>query len=371
MRATEASRGTAKSSDTALEVTHDRSTDNPRWDRFLADAPGAHHVQSTHWARVKATVGWNASRVVLQADGAIVGGCQVLWRELGGVVRVGYVPRGPLAGRDEPGHLNRLLDELAAEGRALRLAYLKLQPPVDRDDLGAVLLQRGFSSSRLDVGPSASVRIDLRRTPEELLAAMAPRVRRNLRQSDRERLVVRRGGRDDLPTFLEIIGQTAGRQGFENYPSEYWTKCWDEFAPGGAMALFLTELDGSPLSAIAVIGFGDTVIYKMGGWTGERTKARPNESMHWAAIQWARESGFRYYDLEGIQPRVAEALIAGHEPSPPPTGVAAFKLSLGGEPVLYPGTYDECYQPVRAKLARWAANRGSGHPLVRMIVGRR
>src|SRR5262245_60092182 len=87
--------------------------------------------------------------------------------------------------------------------------------------------------------------------------------------------------------FFEILQRTAERQKFDNYPLEYWTHVWDEFAPGGCAQLFLTEFKGRVMSAILLIGYGDTVICKMGGWTGERTKARPNEAMHWAGIQWA------------------------------------------------------------------------------------
>jgi lipid II:glycine glycyltransferase (peptidoglycan interpeptide bridge formation enzyme) len=154
---------------------------------------------------------------------------------------------------------------------------------------------------------------------------MAPSIRRNIRKSEREGLTIRAGRRNDLPMFFEILQRTAERQKFDNYPLEYWTHVWDEFAPGGWAQLFLTEFKGRVMSAILLIGYGDTVICKMGGWTGERTKARPNEAMHWAGIQWARSSGYRYYDLEGIPATVARAVLAG-EPPPEPEGLAAFKV---------------------------------------------
>jgi lipid II:glycine glycyltransferase (peptidoglycan interpeptide bridge formation enzyme) len=352
----------------ALELVRDRAEVNLEWDRALATIAGAHHVQSSAWARVKATARWRATRIVVYREDEIVGGCQLLWRELGKVVRVAYVPRGPVVRRGDVEALDALFAELGGEARALRLTYLKLQPPVDRHDVAVSLERRGFGRSALEVGPAASVRIDLGPSEAELLAAMHSRVRRNLRQSDREGLTVRVGERGDLATFVEIIDHTAQRQGFENYPQEYWTKVWDEFAPGGHTRLLITEHDGRPQSAILLIGFGDTVIYKMGGWTGERTKARPNESMHWAAIRWAREAGYRYYDLEGIEPWIARAVLAGEEPEI--GGVESFKLSLGGDVVLYPGTYDALYRPVRARVARWAGTHGSGHPVVRKVVGR-
>jgi len=343
---------------------------NPQWDGFVANSPGGHHVQASGWARVKATVGWGGARLIMRRQDEIVGGCQLLWRTLGGVVRVAYVPRGPLVTDDRPEAAGALLDELERTARRLRVAYLKVQPPVDRRELEELLARRGYQRSRLDVGPAASVRLDLSRPSEELLASMSQRIRRNIRQSEREGLTVRPGDRDDLPAFCEIIDATARRQGFENYPRAYWERFWDEFAPAGGLRLFVTELHGRVLSALLLIGFGDTVIFKMGGWTGERTKARPNESMHWAGIQWAQSAGYRYYDLEGIKLDVARALRAGTDPGEV-EGVDAFKISMGGEITEYPGTYDAVLKPVRGRVARWGAGREFDHPLVQLILGRR
>jgi lipid II:glycine glycyltransferase (peptidoglycan interpeptide bridge formation enzyme) len=354
-----------------LKLTRDDADANPDWDRFVAAAPGGHHVQTAMWARVKASAGWHSCRIILRREADIAGGCQMLWREVGRGVRVAYVPRGPLVRRDQPVDVAVVLNALEAEARKLRLAYVKLQPPTDRHDLEPVLEERGFVRSKLEVGPVASVRVDLRRSPEDLLAALAPRVRRNLRQSEREGLVVRKADGGELPVFLDILDRTAERQGFKNYPRAYWMRAWAELAPSGAARLSLAELDGRALSGLLLVGFGDTVIYKMGGWTGERTKARPSESIHWNGLLWAREAGFRYYDFEGIPPGVARAAATGEQLPASASGVATFKLSFGGEPVFYPGTYDARYQPLRARAAQWAGNRRSGHRLVRLVVGRR
>src|SRR5205823_11661763 len=82
-----------------------------------------------------------------------------------------------------------------------------------------------------------------------------------------------------------------------------------------------------------------TVIYKIGGWA-DRAGAPPgtNELTHWTGITWAHRAGYRSYDFEGIPLDVARAMRDG-EPAEP-RGVAFFKLGFGGEPVVYPGTYD-------------------------------
>ena len=74
---------------------------DPEWDRWLAAAPGGHHVQSSGWGQVKSTAGWPAKRIVVRRSGDVVGGCQLLTRHLPVLGQIGYVPRGPvLASRD-------------------------------------------------------------------------------------------------------------------------------------------------------------------------------------------------------------------------------------------------------------------------------
>ncbi len=107
-------------------------------------------------------------------------------------------------------------------------------------------------------------------------------------------------------------------------------------------AVFISELDGEAVSAQFCITFGDTIVAKQIGWSGEHRRLHPNEALDWFTIQWAKERGFRYYDLEGIERPAAQALAAG---KPLPAEYAgtptAYKLRLGGTVHLYPGAY--CY----------------------------
>jgi lipid II:glycine glycyltransferase (peptidoglycan interpeptide bridge formation enzyme) len=101
------------------------------------------------WARVKATAGWHANRLILRRSGEIVGSCQLLWRSVGGLVRLAYVSRGPLVRRDRPAELEALLDGLEEKARRKKLTCLKIQPPTDRHDFERVLERRGFHRSKL------------------------------------------------------------------------------------------------------------------------------------------------------------------------------------------------------------------------------
>jgi lipid II:glycine glycyltransferase (peptidoglycan interpeptide bridge formation enzyme) len=65
------------------------------------------------------------------------------------------------------------------------------------------------------------------------------------------------------------------------------------------------------LAGVLIVGYGEGVVFKMSAWSGEQTKLTPNQLLHWRAMQWSRDRGYRCYDLEGIDQSVAHAIVAG------------------------------------------------------------
>ena len=341
------------------------------WDEFVHSSPGGHHIQTSGWAQAKAALGWEAIRVVGRREGEVVAGLQLLVRRLGRLVGVGYVPRGPIASPTDPAALVTLLEALESVARAERIVYLKLQPPVDRPDMAAVLDQRGWVKSDLDVSPSSTVRVDLRPDEEELLRAMRSRTRGYVRQGERKGLTVREGGPDDLATFSQLVAATGERQGFPAYPQRYYEAIWRSLASDGRGALLLVEHAGTALSGALLIGCGDTVTYKMGGWAGDGAAVHPNELLHWTGMLWARARGYRWYDFEGIPRTVAEALVGGDAPSEARRGVTHFKLGFGGEVALFPPTYDLARpRPAALALRHLGPRLGRATSLAQRLLGR-
>jgi peptidoglycan pentaglycine glycine transferase (the first glycine) len=343
---------------------------DPAWDAFVERAPGGHHVQSSLWGEVKRTAGWEALRIVVQAGGDVVGGCQVLLRGVGPLVAA-YVTRGPLAVTGTG--LERALDGLDEVARRRRVLYLKVQPPVGGEGIGARLVQRGYVVSGLAAGPTATVLVDLEREPADMLAAMRAATRRNIRTAERKGVTVRFGDAGDLPAFYRMVDATSRRQGFPPYPLAYYQSMWRQFSGVDKAALVLAELGGVPLSALLVLGYGDTVVYKMGGWSGDRNGVHPNEAAHWAAMGWARARGYRFYDLEGIDRRLAEEILGGNEvASGARPGVDHFKLGFGGAVVLLPMAHDRSGVPgVSGLVRRVAPGLDRWEAAARRVAGRR
>jgi lipid II:glycine glycyltransferase (peptidoglycan interpeptide bridge formation enzyme) len=243
------------------------------------------------------------------------------------------------------------MDGLHRVAKVHRTQYLVVQPPCSSEALADQLLRWGFQPSSIHVAPVATVAIDLTKALDDILAQMKSKTRYNIRLSRRKGITVREGTERDLSTFYRLLVATGQRQQFPPYPEAYFSKMWRALVPWRYIRLFLAEYAGEAVSAVLLIPFGDTVIYKKGAWSGRHGKRRPNEALHWAAIKWAKAQGFRYYDLEGIDPKAAGAIVDGRPlPSSLTETVTRFKLGFGGQVVFYPESYDYAYNP----LLRWA-----------------
>ncbi len=325
--------------------------DVARWDRFVENAPNGHHAQSSRWAAVKAHLGWKATRVYVERDGEIVAGAQILKCPIAIFGNVGYVPKGAVFKRYDERTAAELLAKIHVAARAKRVRMLIIQP-ADNEHAFADFLQRNnFAPSTLRAIPIGTTRLDLTQPLDTIMANMKSKTRYNIRLAGRKGVTVRMGDSADLPLFHTMLQATAERQGFSDYSLAYFEEMDRQFSPRGQMKLFVAEHEGEPLSVLLAIPFGKTVLFKKGGWSGKGSKLHPNEAMHWAAIQWAKENGYRIYDFEGLDEETVRRIMSD---DPPPSNeissVTRFKLGFGGDVTLNPSPYEYVYNGA----VRWA-----------------
>jgi lipid II:glycine glycyltransferase (peptidoglycan interpeptide bridge formation enzyme) len=319
------------------------------WDAFLAATPGGHHVQTSMWARLKAALGWSAVRLIVKDGGEIIGGAQMLLREYGRRLRIGYVPKGPIFFPGNQHVAARFMRAFREQVRAENLRCVIVQPANETAPISA-LQACHYRPVRLATFLQATTVIDLSQPLDDILRRMRPKTRKSIRQSQQRGVRVRRGSEEDLDTFFGLFSATSNRQGFQDYSRSYFERLWKLFGAGGHVQLFVAEVEGKPVSAALRMAFGETVICKKRGWSGEFGNLRPNEALEWAAIQWAKDAGYRYYDFEGLPRRTAEAVLCG-EPLPEENvqSPASYKLGYGGDVRILPETLAYFSNP----LIRW------------------
>lgn len=347
---------------TSYQVQISQNLRDPAWDAFLEKTPGGHHVQTSLWAQIKDSLGWRPVRLIITRDEEIVAGAQVLLRSWPIFGAIGYVSKGPLLAVDDPELEDLVITELQKIAKRHRIQFLAVQPPDRGKCLAQRLICRGFRPSSNRVAPTATVLLDLSKDLDTLMAEMKSKTRYNIRLGQRKGVTVREGTERDLPSFFQLLSATGQRQGFVPIAEAYFLKIWQILSPRQYCKLFLAEYETKPVSALLAIPFGDTVIYKRGGWSGCCGQCHPNEVIHWAVIKWAKSHGYRYYDFEGVDPKVADGLIRG-EPLPASKiqTVTRFKIGFGGQVILFPGSHDYIYDPalrtiyytVYPKIMKW------------------
>ena len=328
------------------------------WDAFLARTPGGSYAQTSLWSSVKQKGGYRARRFTVSLRGTIVGGAQVLIRRLPVWGAVGYVPLGPvsaLLGNTEVARL--LASHLCKVAREEKIVYLAVQPPRDHEVFSGVLDDSGFVRTTLNIAPNATVQIDLSNSLERLLSNMHKTTKFNVKASQRKGVTVREGAREDLGTFCSLLSATAQRQDFVHPGQNHFEHVWEVFSAGGHIRLFIAEYEGEAVSAALLMAFGDTVTYWKTGWSGEHIGRRyPNEAIQWAAIQWAKSQGYRYYDFGGIHRRLGIDLLAGKsDHNPKEHGTSLYKVGYGGEVKLLPEAsayvYNRLFRGIASKVS--------------------
>jgi lipid II:glycine glycyltransferase (peptidoglycan interpeptide bridge formation enzyme) len=323
------------------------------WDAFLNQVPGGHHVQSSSWAETKAHLGWQVSRVTITEAGVLLAGAQLLEVVKAPFGKVGFISKGPVFAAKDVGLATTLLKALKQHARKRGLRYVLLQAPAESAFMLSQLEQQGFQKTDTSLAPTATLLLDLSQSFEQILANMRKKTRQYINKGSRE-LSVREGTKADIKTFYTLLGISAERIGFKPFAKSYYEAMWQAFEATGNLKLFLAELKGECVSALMVIGFNDTVVTKTIAWSGLYSKARPNEAVYWAAIQWAKARAYRYCDLEGIHAEAAQSLLQGEDlPEAFANTPTYFKLGFGGQVCQMPGAYDYIANPV----LRWGYQR--------------
>jgi lipid II:glycine glycyltransferase (peptidoglycan interpeptide bridge formation enzyme) len=348
------------------------AAEHAEWDDFVARTFGGDLAQTSAWGRIKHSAGMDVYRIVARVDGEIAGGAQLLVRPLpvSGLGRVAYAPYGPLCAPDASDDVATILIEgLRQLCRQRSIAALVVQPPRRGEQVATRLRSAGFRATGVDVAPSASLRVDLDLTLEEMLARMNRHTRREFRKGLRAPVCVRAATREELASFYELYCVTAGRHDFSPWSRQYVERVWDELRPNGQVEVLLAAVDGVDVAGSLVTRFGDTVTGRIVGFDPQRlaSRMRINEALMWGVMDWARSRGLRWLDVGGVTREHAMAIAANKDPVP---DQGTLKLRLGGIPLIYPEPLELVGNPMVRVGYRVLGSRKVVHALRRSVERR-
>jgi lipid II:glycine glycyltransferase (peptidoglycan interpeptide bridge formation enzyme) len=278
-----------------------------------------------------------------------------------GLIRVAYIPHGPLVDWDDEEQVSVLLNQVDHAVYDERAGLLKMEPllwqrSVNPDEWRAICRRQECMPDTDTIQPPRTIVVDLTATEEEILARMKQKTRYNIRLSARKDVTVRQGTAADVAIFNQLVQVTGQRNTFGVHEPRYYEEAFRLFSPDD-VALWLAEYQGKPLAAIMVFVNGPRAAYLYGASSDEERQRMPTYAVQWAAMRWAKERGCESYDLWGV-PDFAEdeleAQFSGR--SDGLWGVYRFKRGFGGQLRRTVGTADRVYNKVVHRLYQWRRN---------------
>ena len=300
-------------------------------------------LQSGFWAAMKTAFGWEARTFLIRCAGDD-GRTQeapllVLLRSLGAGWSLAYVPHGPDAFFPFPGEACLgLLAEALIPHLPRRCLFIRFDVPWGTwgDEAAPEGIAKPFRKAPFDIQVPDTVILDLTPTEEDILAAMKPKTRYNVRLAEKKGVRVFEGSSGDLGRWYELYRETGLRDGISIHDFAYYEKLFDLAAsyPGERpkMKILLAEAEGRLLAGIIVTVFGTRATYLYGASSNELRNYMASYLLQWKGITISKAEGALSYDFFGVPPR--------DDPEHALYGLYRFKTGFGGQILHRPGSWD-------------------------------
>lgn len=270
------------------------------WDQFVRDAPDGTIYHSPAWSGIIArSYGFRPAHLTVEnSDGALTGVLPLF------LVSSPFTGRrlvslpctnaaGPLSHSEED--TSRLLAAAVELARRERCRYLEVRGQPGQQLAGPPEMQP------LDY--YGSFLLELATDAERVRAGFDKRARRGIAKAGKSGVRTRFGG--DLAAvreFHKLNLITRRKHGVPPQPFAFFEALWATLRPAGAVEVLLAEREGVTIAAIMLLAFKDTVIYAYGASDQRELRHAPNHALFDAAIGWAVDQGYRFFDFGRTAP---------------------------------------------------------------------
>lgn len=295
-------------------------------DSEKCDKTLGHFLQSKEWEEFQRSLGREVFRIG-----------EVLITKLPLIAGKSYLYSG---GFSDLGFKIYDLRKLARENQAI---FIKYESMTDDKDFAQELVKLGFKKSAKEVQPQRTIVLDLTKNEEDLLLAMHQKTRYNTRLAVKQGVKITNpkhqipnksqtpNSKSEMDEFWELMQKTSSRDKFSSHTKEYYEK----LIP--FTKLLVAQYNGKTIAANIILFYGDTAYYVHGASDYEHRSLMAPYLLHWETIKYAKERGYKKYDLWGIDEKKWP-------------GVTRFKSGFGGQVIEYIGSFDCVFQPFWYKL---------------------
>lgn len=293
---------------------------------------GGEFLQSTDWVDLLRRENEEVEIFGLEEEGGIKASALVIKKKLLSSWFYYYIPRGPIGDKTAIKKLLTELKKLKSEA-----IFFRVEPVEDIFHDNEILGLVFKIHKTVNLQPQKTLLLDLSMNSEELLSAMHPKTRYNIRLAEKRGVKVFLSGKEDFDHFWSLMEKTGARDGFRLHSKDHYENL---LSAEENVKLFLAEHKGRVIAGGIFSFFGNRVTYLHGASDNSDRNLMAPYLLQWTVILEAQkinqmktpEAVYKYYDFYGID-----------EHKWP--GVTRFKCGFGGLIKEYPGTYDLVCRP--------------------------
>ncbi len=243
---------------------------------------------------------------------------------------IGYFPKGPKPTKS-------MIATLATLARKKNAIFIQLEPNVLKNS-SLETRHSKLVPSHHPLFTKYTFILDLTKSEEELLNAMHPKTRYNIRVAQKHNVIVKEDNSPEaFNAYLRLTEETTSRQGFYAHDKTYHQKMWKTMHKAGIAHLFTASLNGEVLSAWIVFVWGDTIYYPYGSSSRDHREVQAPTLLLWEIARWAKKKGLKKFDLWGAMgPPSAD----GPDVNDPWYGFHRFKQGFNPKLIEFIGSYD-------------------------------
>jgi lipid II:glycine glycyltransferase (peptidoglycan interpeptide bridge formation enzyme) len=309
-------------------------------DRQAYNAVVTHPLQSYEWGEFREKEGIKVIRRGFFEGEKLTSGFQLTIHKIPKTnFTIGYLPKGEMP-------TNELLNELEQIGKEENCIFIQLEPNSIKTETNSQLLTTNYQLRKAahPLFTKYTFVLDLTKSEEELLAAMHPKGRYNIKVANKHNVIAAEDNSEKaFDEYWRLTEETTRRQKFYAHTKQYHDLQWHTFSHDTDLNkltshLFTAQYENKTLTALLFFIFHDTLYYPYGASSNDHRNVMHSNLAMWEGIRFGKNLGLKKFDMWGA---------LGFEPDPkdPWHGFHDFKRKFGPEHVEFIGSYDLVINP--------------------------
>ncbi len=298
------------------------------WNRFIIQNKSC-FLQSFEWGEFQKRFSHKVWPAGIVEGGRIILASQIIRERLFplGLSSYLYIPYGPvfdegLSPEEREESFNLLLDKVKRIAEKEGALFLRIEPL----DLLPKTTNLPFREAAKRHQPRKTLLLRLDEEEKNLLARMDIRTRYNINLAKRKGVAIEISDKYSH-SFYQLIRRTSQRQDFLPYPEEHYKEMFKLESDSFKVRMVLARHSGRVIASGIFIFFGGVATSIHAGSDYRYRALKGMNLLHWRAICYAKEKGYKLYDFWGMDEKKYP-------------GVTSFKKGFKGEEITYPAGLD-------------------------------